>query len=72
MSVGLPFPFRVDSYPVREDILLVLWDQEAWNIEQFRPAALVHWSFNIFLSFFLPSVWTGFEIQKFQPAALIG
>ena len=50
------FPLRVErclsrSYTLREDIL-AFWGQEAWIIEQFRPAALVHWPFNIFfLSF---------------------
>jgi hypothetical protein len=37
-------------------------------MEKVRPEALVHWSFNISF-FFLLSVWTGFEVQKFQPAA---
>lgn len=41
VPVGLPFPFRVDSYPLREDILLVLWGQEAWGIQQFRSLLLL-------------------------------
>lgn len=52
VSMGLPFLFGVHSCLLREGILLVLWGQDAENIEQFRSAALVHWSFNIlFLSF---------------------
>ena len=49
-------PLRVErclsrSYTLREDIL-AFWGQEAWIIEQFRPASFVHWTFNIFfLSF---------------------